>query len=72
MRADCEPLELLDFLAGGSAAAASEAAQKAATDKATEEELLNLVGLQSVLSALLSFLSVHDPRQRPCVITRRP
>jgi len=45
VRADCEPLELLDFLAGGSAAAASEAAQKAASDKATEEELLNLVGL---------------------------
>lgn len=55
VRADCEPLELLDFLAGDSAAAASEAAQQAASDNAAEEELLNLVGLQSILSALPSF-----------------
>ncbi len=43
VRADCEPSQLLDFLAGGSAAAASEAAEEAASNKAAEEELLDKV-----------------------------
>ena len=43
VRADCEPSELLSFMAGASAAAASEAAQEAAINKAAEEELLDRV-----------------------------
>ena len=43
VRADCGPSQLLDFLAGGLAAAASEAAEEAACYKAAEEELLDKV-----------------------------
>ena len=43
VRADCKPSQLLDFLAGGSAVAASEAAQEAVSNKAAEEDLLNMV-----------------------------
>ena len=43
VRADCRPSQLLDFLAGGSAAAASEAAEEAASNKVAEDKLLEKV-----------------------------
>ena len=39
----CEPSQLLEFLAGGSAEAASDAAEQAASNKMAEEELLDMV-----------------------------
>ena len=47
VRADCGPSQLLDFLAGGLAAAASEAAEEAASYKAAEEDLLDKVAINA-------------------------
>ena len=52
VRADCQPSQLLDFLAGGAAAAASNAAEEAASIIAAEEELLDEVHLLTITAHL--------------------
>ena len=52
VRADCQPSQLLDFLAGSAATAASNAAKEAASTMAAEEELLDRVHLLSIAAHL--------------------
>lgn len=60
MHSGCDPSQLLEFLAGGLAAAASEAAYEAASKKMAEEELLDKVAI------LMLQRTLQNPFWLPC------